>query len=139
MINPEELAICKRRGHKLVMDEGWSPCRFCGLWLRKKGTIEEREDAPPHEERESRLRPSSQPEEKSLSELVVCRRRGHSTRIGQRWSKCSYCGFWLREVITIEEREDEPPEDEMSQGTQTDRELIRIHDLRKSSKELLDE
>ena len=47
MIDPEELAICKRREHRLVMDEGWSPCELCGLWLREKRTIEEREDEPP--------------------------------------------------------------------------------------------
>jgi hypothetical protein len=55
MINPEELAICKRRGHKLAMDEAWSPCMWCSLWLREKRTREEREDAPPRNERESRL------------------------------------------------------------------------------------
>jgi hypothetical protein len=71
----------------------------------------------------------------SPSELGICRRRGHSTPIGRYWSKCSYCGFWLREVITTEGREDEPPEDEMSRGTQTDRELIRIQQLLKRSEE----
>jgi hypothetical protein len=52
MINPEELATCKRRGHKVAMDEAWSPCKWCSLWLREKRTIEERENAPPRKERE---------------------------------------------------------------------------------------
>lgn len=136
-MNLEEQQICKRRGHSVVIDEGWSPCEWCGLWLREKRTIEEREDAPPQKERDSQLRPSSQPEEEILlspAELAICRRRGHSTRIGKGWSKCNYCGFWLREVITLEERQDEPPEYEMSQETQTCRELHRIQQRLKRSK-----
>jgi len=51
-INPEELAICKRRGHNTGagMDRGWAQCKFCGLWLRVVRTIEEREDEPPKAE-----------------------------------------------------------------------------------------
>jgi hypothetical protein len=142
MIDPEELAICKRRGHSPVIGEGWSPCGWCGLWLREKRTIEEREDAPPRDERDSTSRPSGQTEQEtrlSPAELAIFRRRGHSTHIGKRWSKCSYCGFWLREIITREEREDEPPEDEMSRGTRTDREINRIHEHLKRSKELPEE
>jgi hypothetical protein len=53
MINPEELAICKRRGHDAgsFRDHGWLQCKWCGLWLREVRTIEEREDAPPENER----------------------------------------------------------------------------------------
>ena len=42
MINPEELAICKRRGHDAgsFLDHGWLQCKWCGLWLREVRTIE---------------------------------------------------------------------------------------------------
>jgi hypothetical protein len=50
MVNPEELSICKRRGHDVVlMTQGkWSQCEACGMWLRQ--VIEEREDDPPAED-----------------------------------------------------------------------------------------
>lgn len=49
-------------------------------------------------------------------ELVICKRRGHAPDVGVRmgWSLCKWCGTWPREVRTIEEREDEPPENERS-------------------------
>ncbi len=51
MINAEELAICKRRGHEAsLFSYGWSPCKWCGLWLREVRAIEEREDEPPEDE-----------------------------------------------------------------------------------------
>jgi hypothetical protein len=53
MVNPEELAICRRRGHKVLMTSlagGWMPCEACGMWLREKRILEEREDEPPEEE-----------------------------------------------------------------------------------------
>jgi hypothetical protein len=53
MINPEELAICKRRGHKTpgrMIDHGWMQCEDCGMWLRERIVREEREDAPPEDE-----------------------------------------------------------------------------------------
>jgi hypothetical protein len=28
----------------------WSRCKWCGLWLRKKQILEEREDDPPKDE-----------------------------------------------------------------------------------------
>jgi hypothetical protein len=49
-------------------------------------------------------------------ERAICKRRGHdagmSLHLG--WTQCKWCGVWLREVRTIEEREDAPPEDEQS-------------------------
>ena len=51
MIDPGELAICRRRGHQArVTDQGWSQCGACGMWLREKRTVEEREDEPPEAE-----------------------------------------------------------------------------------------
>ena len=48
MINAEELAICRRRGHDArLLTEDWSECKWCGMWLREVRTIEEREDEPP--------------------------------------------------------------------------------------------
>jgi hypothetical protein len=47
-------------------------------------------------------------------ELAICRRRGHSVRaIADGWAQCKWCGLWLREVRTIEEREDSPPVEEL--------------------------
>ena len=47
MINPEELELCKRRGHNTGVGLGkdWAQCKFCGIWLRQ--VVEEREDEPP--------------------------------------------------------------------------------------------
>jgi hypothetical protein len=54
MVNQEELAICRRRGHKVhVTDLGWAQCDACGMWLREKRTLEEREDEPPEDELDS--------------------------------------------------------------------------------------
>ena len=54
MVNPEELAICKRRGHDAkgvgLLGGGWLQCRWCGMWLREVRTIEEREDDPPEDQ-----------------------------------------------------------------------------------------
>jgi len=51
MINPEELAICRRRGHETrMLDDQWERCKWCGLWLRQVVTVEEREDKPPKHE-----------------------------------------------------------------------------------------
>jgi hypothetical protein len=52
MINQDELAICKRRGHDvgLGLKLGWRHCKWCGAWLREVSTIEEREDTPPEDQ-----------------------------------------------------------------------------------------
>jgi hypothetical protein len=53
VINPEELAICRKRGHQmrgLVPDHGWVQCDECGMWVRIVRVTEEREDEPPEEE-----------------------------------------------------------------------------------------
>jgi hypothetical protein len=58
MVNTEELAICKRRGHAAgpFPETGWTQCKWCGLWLREVRTIEEREDEPPENERSALAR-----------------------------------------------------------------------------------
>jgi hypothetical protein len=57
VINQEELAICRRRGHQArITPLGWIQCPACGLWLREKRSIEEREDEPPEEELDPALR-----------------------------------------------------------------------------------
>lgn len=50
------------------------------------------------------------------NELAVCKRRGHDAGLGMRvaWAQCKWCGTWLREVRTIEEREETPPKDQQS-------------------------
>jgi hypothetical protein len=47
-------------------------------------------------------------------ELEICRRRGHEFRAlsGPLWSRCKWCGIWVRTVTTTEEREDDPPDKE---------------------------
>jgi hypothetical protein len=52
MVNQEELASCRRRGHEtgLGMKDGWMQCKWCGMWLRQVTKIEEREDEPPESE-----------------------------------------------------------------------------------------
>jgi hypothetical protein len=50
-------------------------------------------------------------------ELKICKRRGHDARgisLGD-WIQCQFCGMWLREVRTIEERADEPPKADQNQ------------------------
>jgi len=68
MINREELAFCKRRGHDtggtLRAGKGWLPCRHCGIWLRI--LQEEREDEPPVAEQDPRVQT-----EKELAGLVA--------------------------------------------------------------------
>ena len=128
-MDAEELRICRRRGHCRTLDEGWYQFKWCGLWLREKREIEERESEPKADETASPKRQTNQTAEETLlnaSELAICRCRGHSTIVGKGWSNCSYCGFWLRENRTLEEREDEPPNDEMSIGTQNDRAIDQM-------------
>jgi hypothetical protein len=46
-------------------------------------------------------------------ELEICRVCGHNrSALGSYWEQCKWCGMWLREVRTIEEREDAPPQNE---------------------------
>ena len=127
MINREELDICRRRGHGPLTGPGWSPCESCGLWRRDQRTIEERDDEPAEGEADL-SRPARQTRigSQSPEELLICRRRGHSRPPGLGWSRCDLCGFWLREHLTVEEREDEPPEDEMSLEIQSTRILDRV-------------
>ena len=55
MINAEELAVCKQRGHHsdIGLRSGWVQCKWCGMWLREIRTMQEREDDPPMSERNS--------------------------------------------------------------------------------------
>ena len=141
-MDTEELRICRRRGHRRTWGEGWNQCKWCGLWLREKREIEEREGDPQADETASPKRRTSRTGEEtplSAAELAICRRRGHSIWIGKEWSKCSFCGYWLRENLLREEREDEPPIDEMSIGTQNDRALDQMSRRLERSKEGTDE
>ena len=68
MINREELAMCRRRGHDpqavVNMSDGWRQCKWCGMWLREVRTLEEREDEPPEDEQDplTKLRRRNPPE-----------------------------------------------------------------------------
>jgi hypothetical protein len=59
-IDPKELEICHKRGHDapLLGQNSWLRCKWCGMWLRKKEVIEEREDDPPPKTR-STLSPNT--------------------------------------------------------------------------------
>lgn len=51
MVNPEELLICKRRGHDItLLDARWKKCKWCVTWVRELRTVEEREDDPPKDD-----------------------------------------------------------------------------------------
>lgn len=121
MINPDELAICRRRGHqyRFLLREGWAQCEACGAWIREIRTIEESEHEP---QGAFRLNPRVLDHE----QLAVCRRRGHERPFRGEWSQCRWCGLWLRERRQIEEREDEPPENELSPDVQAQRALADI-------------
>ena len=137
-MNADELRICRRRGHSRTLGDGWYQCTWCALWLRGKLEIEERESEPQADETASPKRQTNQTGEEtplSAAELAICRRRGHSTNVGKRWSNCSCCGYWLRENLTLEEREDEPPNDEVSIATQSDRALDQMQRRLKRLKE----
>jgi hypothetical protein len=56
VINAEEFAVCRRRGHEGPAHEGWTQCKWCGIWLREVRKIEESEDEPPEAELDIRLR-----------------------------------------------------------------------------------
>lgn len=49
-MNPDELAICKRRGHDPSGFDRWRKCKWCGLWQRSVRVLEEREEEPPESE-----------------------------------------------------------------------------------------
>lgn len=49
-VDKQELAVCKRRGHKVSLSEGWAQCGYCRMWVREVRKIEERPDEPPEKE-----------------------------------------------------------------------------------------
>lgn len=56
MIDANELAICRRRGHGVRADSsGWQQCPWCGVWLVERCRIEEQENEPPENELSPRL------------------------------------------------------------------------------------
>ena len=59
-------------------------------------------------------------------ELAVCKRRGHAGVICEGWTECKWCKNWVREVRRLEEREDEPAEEEMDISLRTDRKLEKM-------------
>ena len=60
-------------------------------------------------------------------ELAICKRRGHDgPAYSGGWTQCKWCGIWRRTVSTIEERESEPPEEELDIGVRNDRQIARL-------------
>lgn len=120
MVNQDELAICRRRGHKInLICEEWRQCKACGMWVREVTKKEEQEAAPPYDERDKLVESlrelvhvKADEHRVNQEELAICRRRGHSTTPGtEGWTPCRACGMWLRETMTIEEREEKPTRD----------------------------
>ena len=60
------------------------------------------------------------------NELEICKRRGHAGLRTDGWAQCTWCGSWIREVRTVEVRDDEPPEAELHPGVKTVRLLDRV-------------
>ena len=50
-------------------------------------------------------------------EFEICKRRGHEVGLSGEWSQCRACGVWVREVTTMEEREDSPPKKKSAQDS----------------------
>lgn len=121
MVNREELEICKKRGHDVdPLDEGsWARCKACGTRVREARVKEEMESVPPEQEIFSVNRRvlGIEPQPVDAAELAVCRRRGHkldgAMDIDGMWRRCDLCKMWTREIRTTEEREDDPPVDQM--------------------------
>lgn len=122
MINPEQRVICARRGHKVVHVEKnrWSQCEACGIWQRHLAVKEERADMPPADEIYSvnlRVPGTPDPQPVDTAELAICLQRGHKLDAGLgtdgMWRKCQWCRSWVREVLRVDEREDDPPQAEM--------------------------
>ena len=70
-------------------------------------------------------------------ELLIWRKRGHEIpglMTGTGWIPCAHCGMWIREVATIEEREDEPPSDEIDPLFDAERIFKRIEKQKPGTK-----
>ena len=84
-INPEELAMCKRRDHDIPMlGTAWKQCGWCGAWVREVHTIEGREDDPPEDEPDGQEEagivtcPKCRVQTKQLKGIPGCRLRIHN-------------------------------------------------------------
>jgi hypothetical protein len=62
----------------------------------------------------------------NAGELAICKRRGHSDRAHEGWTQCKWCGTWLREIRTVEERADDPPADELDIRTKVSHDLNQL-------------
>jgi len=130
MINAEELAICSRRGHHPEFppsDNGYVQCQVCGM-LREVCTTEEREASPltdPVEE--ARFSRDYTSKTVDQDELAICRLRkhnlGHARSLSGGWARCRSCGTKVRDSRRIDEREDEPPEEELHPLVTADRDM----------------
>jgi hypothetical protein len=111
MINREELVICRKRGHLMVLSrmEKWERCQACGIWLRSRSVTDEREDDPAEGERAPFLACERMVDRE---ELAICRKRGHDALPLEKWHRCKACGMWVSRREVFEEQEADPPESE---------------------------
>jgi hypothetical protein len=77
----------------------------------------------------ARIRTPSRWIEKVINrrELAICKRRGHEGFPSEGWKQCKWCKTWLREVRKIEEREDEPPEEDLDPLVKSQRRMNQIN------------
>ena len=59
----------------------------------------------------------------------ICKERGHGVILSDKWSRCKWCGLWVREVCKLEERESDPPENERDLLTQSEELLAKCRTL----------
>jgi hypothetical protein len=111
MINLEELVICRKRGHAMVLSriERWECCQACGMWVRSRSVVDEREEDPPEAER-APFRAGDRMVDRE--ELAICRKRVHDALPLEKWHRCKACGIWVRCREVLEEQEEDPPERE---------------------------
>jgi hypothetical protein len=117
MVNPEERAICERRGHEIrhLDNTKWAQCSRCFMWHRSVPVKEERADVPPENEIYSLGKPEPRPVD--AAELAICRTRNHkfdgAMYADEMWRRCIWCRSWVRLVETAEYRLDDPPMEQM--------------------------
>jgi hypothetical protein len=119
VINQEELAVCRKRGHDtaLLGTYSWEQCIACGMWLRYVESLEESTDAPPKVDVGQTTASSAV----DHAELAICKRRGtHLTTRNNDWDQCEWCHTWLRRVTRLEESEDAPADSHRGRGAQAE-------------------
>jgi hypothetical protein len=103
---PPRGTIRKRRNKRVGSDSETLRKLILVFDLLKKRSLDPAHDVPA---------PMILEQEANCNELAVCKRRGHDSVPSDRgWRRCRWCHAWVRTVTKIEEREDDPPDNERS-------------------------